>query len=141
VAHELQFRVGTAFEIVMFNCDVVLAVALYVLLKPINPAPALLGAFWRLGNAIVSLVGLIFFSLGAGVHSYLLLKSAYIPRILSGLYLFAAVWLLLCCFGFIIAPKSMTMFNAAFIVPDFVAELPVGLWLAFKGANVPLQGD
>ena len=30
---------------------------------------------------------------------------------------------------------------AAFIVPDFVAELPVGLWLAFKGANVPLQGD
>ena len=22
-----------------------------------------------------------------------------------------------------------------------VAELPVGLWLAFKGANVPLQGD
>jgi Domain of unknown function (DUF4386) len=52
VAHELQFRV-TAFEIVMFNCDVVLAVALYVLLKPINPALALLGAFWRLGNAIV----------------------------------------------------------------------------------------
>ena len=41
----------------------------------------------------------------------------------------------------IIAPKSMTMSNAAFIVPDFVAELPVGLWLAFKGANVPLQGD
>jgi uncharacterized protein DUF4386 len=37
----------------MFNCDVVLAVALYVLLKPINPALALLGAFWRLGNAIV----------------------------------------------------------------------------------------
>ena len=89
----------------------------YVLLKPINPALALLGAFWRLG-AIVSLVGLVFFSLGAAVHSYLLLKSAYIPRILSGLYLFAAVWLLLCCFGFIIAPKSMTMFNAAFIVPD-----------------------
>ena len=88
-----------------------------------------------------SLVGLIFFSPGAAVHSSLLLKSAYIPRILSGLYLFAAVWLLLCCFGFIIAPKSMTMFNAAFIVPDFVAELLVGLWLAFKGANVPLQGD
>jgi hypothetical protein len=60
---------------------------------------------------------------------------------LCGLYLFGAVRLLLCCFGFIIAPKSMTMFNAAFMVPDFVAELLVGLWLAFKGANVPLQGD
>jgi Domain of unknown function (DUF4386) len=88
-----------------------------------------------------SLVGLIFFSLGAAVHSSLLLKSAYILRILSGLYLSGAVWLLLCCFGFIIAPKSMTMFDTAFIVPDFVAELLVGLWLAFRGANVPLQGD
>jgi hypothetical protein len=56
VAHELH-RVGTAFEIVMFNCDVVLAVALYVLLEPINP---LLGAFWRLGNAIVLGVSVAF---------------------------------------------------------------------------------
>jgi hypothetical protein len=60
VAHELQFRVGPAFEIVMFNCDVVLAVALYVLLEPINPALALLGAFWRLGNAIVLGVSVAF---------------------------------------------------------------------------------
>ena len=34
LAHPTRFRVGTAFEIVMFNCDVVLAVALYILLKP-----------------------------------------------------------------------------------------------------------
>lgn len=184
LAHPTRFRIGTAFEIVMFNSDVVLAVALYVLLKPVNPALALLGAFWRLGNAIVlgvsvalslaaldllggahylkvfnadqlqaqakffldmhetgSLVGLVFFSLGAAVHSYLLIKSAYISRLLSGLYLFGAVWLLLCCFGFIIAPNSMTVFNTAFIVPDFVAELLVALWLTCKGAKVPQPVD
>lgn len=180
LAHQTRFRVGTAFEIVMFNSDVVLAVALYVLLKPVNRALALLGTFWRLANAIVlgvsvafslaaldflgganylkvfnadqlqaqarffldmhetgSLVGLVFFSLGAAVHSYLLLRSAYIPRILSGLYLFGTVWLLVCCFGFIVAPDSMRAFNTAFIVPDFVAELLVGLWLTSKGARLP----
>jgi hypothetical protein len=178
LAHQTRFRIGTAFEIVMLNCDVVLAVALYILLKPVNVALALLVAFWRLGNAIVlgvsvafslgapdflggahylkvfnaeqlqaqakffldmhepaSLVGLVFFSLGAAVHSYLLLKSAYIPRILAGIYLFGAVWLLFCCFGFIIAPDSMTVFNTAFIVPDFVKGYlplqtgPVLLWV------------
>ena len=183
-AHGLRFRIGTAFEIVMFNCDVVLAVALYVLLKPVNVALALLGAFWRLGNAIVlavsvaftlaaldllggahyltifppgqlraqakffldmhetgSLIGLIFFSLGAAVHSYLLFKSGYLPRSLAGFYLFGTTWLLFCCFGFVISPQSMTMFNTAFIVPDFVAELLVGLWLAIRGASIPAPMD
>ena len=184
LAHQTRFRIGTAFEVVMLNCDVVLAVALYILLKPVNAAFALLGAFWRLGNAIVlgvsvafslaaldflggahylqafnanqlqaqakffldmhetgSLVGLVFFSLGAAVHSYLLLKSAYIPKILSGLYLLGAVWLLMCCFGFIVAPDSMTVFNTAFIMPDFIAELLVALWLTCKGANVPQRAN
>jgi uncharacterized protein DUF4386 len=179
MAHERRFRIGTACEIVMLNCDVVLALALYALLKPVNATLALLGAFWRLANAIVlgvsvafslaaldflggahyltvfkadqlqaqakffldmhetgSLVGLIFFSLGAGIHSYLLLKSGYIPKILSGFYLFAVSWLLICCLGFIVVPDSMKVFDTAFIVPDFVAEVLVALWLIFKGANV-----
>lgn len=178
--HRTRYRVGTAFEIVMLNCDVALAVALYVLLKPVNAALALLGALWRLGNAIVlavsvafslaaldflggahylnvfnadqlraqarffldmhetgSLVGLVFFSLGASVHSYLLYKSGYIPRILSGLYFFGAVWLLLCCFGFVVVPDSMRLLDTAFIVPDFFAELLVALWLTCKGAKIP----
>jgi hypothetical protein len=73
----------------------------------------------------------------ARLFTALLLKSAHIPRILAGLYLFGAVWLLFCCFGFIIAPDSMTVLNTAFIVPDFIAELLVALWLTCKGANVP----
>ncbi len=83
-----------------------------------------------------SLIGLVFFSLGASVHSYLLLKSSYVPKALSGFYLLGVIWLLLCCFGFIVIPHSMGMFNTAFIVPDFLAELLVGLWLTFKGATI-----
>jgi hypothetical protein len=44
----------------MLNCDVILAVALHILLKPVNMHFASLGAFWRLGNAIVLGVSVAF---------------------------------------------------------------------------------
>ena len=182
LAHERAFRVSLVFEIVMFNCDVVLAIALYALLKPVNEALALLGSFWRVANAIVlgigiatslvalhclsggpdlaatsadqlrtlaallfrihdtaSTIGLIFFCFGAGVHSYLLLKSRYIPRILSGLYLFVTVQLLLSTLAFLIFPKLTLLISFPAFIPDLVAELSTALWLAFKGAKVQPQ--
>jgi hypothetical protein len=84
----------------------------------------------------VSLMGLMFFCLGAGVHSWLLLRSGYIPRAISGLYLFASVEMLLCCFVFILFPKSRAILDPGFVVPDFLAELATALWLALKGVNL-----
>jgi len=180
LAHERAFRGSLACEIVMLNCDVVLALALYALLKPVNPNLALLGSFWRMANAgmlgagvaatlvaldlfsnpnymsllnrgqlhplvllffdlhdRLSLMGLVFFCFGAGVHSWLLYKSRYIPRIISGLYLFACVEMLLCCFTFLIFPPMRDVLDPAFIAPDAVAELSAALWLALKGAHLP----
>lgn len=179
LAHELAFRGGIACEIVMLNCDIVLALALYALLKPVNGTLALLGSFWRIANAgllgvgvaaslvaldlfsnpnfmsllnanplhplaliffdldnRLSLMGLMFFCLGAGVHSWLLYRSRYIPRIISGLYLFACVEMLLCCFAFIIVPKIRPALDPAFLVPDVLAELSAALWLTLKGVNL-----
>lgn len=51
LTHERAFRGSLACEIVMLNCDVVLALALYALLKPVNSTLALLGSFWRIANA------------------------------------------------------------------------------------------
>jgi hypothetical protein len=180
LAHERAFRGRLACEIVMLNCDVVLALALYALLKPVNAALALLGSFWRIANAMalgvgvaaslvsldlfsnpnfmsllnagqshamglvffdlhnrLSLMGLMFFCLGAGVHSWLLYRSRYIPRIISGLYLFASVEMLVCWFVFLIFPQTRAVIDPAFLVPDFFAELPAALWLAIKGARLP----
>jgi hypothetical protein len=182
LAHERGFRGGLVCEIVMLNCDVVLALALYALLKPVNSTLALLGSFWRIANAVMlgvgvasslvsldllsnprtmsllnadqmhaisliffdlhnrlSLMGLMFFCLGAGVHSWLLYRSGYIPRVISGLYLFASVEMLLCCFTFIIFPNTRAVLDPAFLVPDFFAELAAALWLAVKGAKLPAQ--
>lgn len=57
IAHERAFRGSVACEIIMLNCDVVLALALYALLKPLNGTLALLGSFWRVANAGVFAVG------------------------------------------------------------------------------------
>lgn len=190
LAHMQRFRVGLLCEFVMLNCDIVLALALFALLKPVNSALALLGSFWRVANAFLlavgiagslvslellndvhsvsrlssgqldgtaiimffglhkqaSLLGLMFFCLGAGVHSWLLFQSKYIPRAISGLYLFAAVEMLICCIAFIVFPMSRAVLDPGFVVPDFVAELATALWLTIRGvklsvregANIPL---
>lgn len=51
LANERLFRIGIAFDILIFAGDMVLAVALYVLLRPISQALAMLGAFLRLAQA------------------------------------------------------------------------------------------
>jgi Domain of unknown function (DUF4386) len=53
LAHEQRYRWGVACEFAMLNSDIVLAIALYGLLKPVNAPLALLGAFWRFSNAVV----------------------------------------------------------------------------------------
>lgn len=179
VAHEHTLRLSLATGIVMFNCDIILAVALFVLLKPVNEGLALLGILWRVANAFVlgavdvygffivglpessawqaalsptqmqvlikslhsfehygSYIGLMFFCLGAGVHSFLLFKSRYIPRVLSGLYLFACVEMLVCFFVVLLFPRQMPSIGFVWLIPDLVAEISVAAWLAFKGAAI-----
>jgi Domain of unknown function (DUF4386) len=53
LANETQFRLGIVSNIFTFAGDVVLAVAFYVLLKPINKNLALLAAFWRLAESAI----------------------------------------------------------------------------------------
>jgi hypothetical protein len=182
LAHERQFRIGLAGEMIMLNSDVVLAVALYALLKPVNGILALLGAFWRVANAIVlgvgvvvslvaldtlgdaryltafkadqmqaiarqlldihgtaMLIGLILFGLGAATHSYLFWKSRYIPRFLAASYLLVAVVIVICCFAIVVFPNLDAIIDPWFVVPDFIVELVVALWLIFKGVNITVQ--
>jgi len=42
------FRLGIAGDVAVLACDIILIIALYVLLKPINRHLALLAVFWRL---------------------------------------------------------------------------------------------
>jgi hypothetical protein len=52
-ASQPLFRAAFAIDLVVFSSDVFLAVAFYVLLKPVNRTLALLALFWRAGEAFV----------------------------------------------------------------------------------------
>ena len=59
LAHELRYRAGLLCEFVMLNNDILLAVALYGLLRRVNAPLALLGTLWRFANAITLGVGIV----------------------------------------------------------------------------------
>ena len=53
-AHEQLFRIGIAGDLIMLAANAMLAVALYVILKPINRNLALLAVFWWLVECTVA---------------------------------------------------------------------------------------
>jgi hypothetical protein len=85
----------------------------------------------------LSLIGLLFFSFGMVVTGYLFYMSKYVPRILSGFYFVAAILLLIGTLTLLIWPDSGSLVNPAFIIPDFLAELSLALWLLIKGVKLP----
>ena len=60
VASERLFRLGIASELITWALDVVLLLALYVLLKPVNRHLALLAAFWRMIETSILVVTTLF---------------------------------------------------------------------------------
>ncbi len=70
IAHERLFRLGVAVDLIEMASIVVLATALYVILKTVNENLALLAAFWRLMEAAICVV--------------MTLSSFDVLRILSG---------------------------------------------------------
>jgi hypothetical protein len=80
-------------------------------------------------------IGAISFGIASILYFYLLLKSTYIPRVLSALGLFASVLVAIICFGFLIAPQLAKVLQLGWL-PMLVAEISVGLWLLFKGVNL-----
>ncbi|MHC4104233.1 MAG: DUF4386 domain-containing protein [Planctomycetota bacterium] len=53
LASESLFRIGFASDLIMVMCDIGVALAFYVLLKPVNKGLALLAAFFRLVQAAI----------------------------------------------------------------------------------------
>jgi hypothetical protein len=70
LASEQLFRISIAMDILIFAADVVLAVALYVLLRPVSPGLAMLAMLWRTAQATI---------MGMNTLSFLV-----VPSILSG---------------------------------------------------------
>lgn len=59
LGNELLFRIGAAYDLIMFASVVILSVALYVVLKPVSKNLALLALLWRLGEAILGCLSVL----------------------------------------------------------------------------------
>lgn len=59
MAHELLFRIGMANELIFSISGMVLALALYTMLKPVNRNLALLALCWKLMDAVVGTVNVL----------------------------------------------------------------------------------
>ena len=81
-------------------------------------------------------VGLIFFGFTCLVLGYLIFRSGYLPKVLGVLMQIAGLCYLTNSFTLLLAPAIAGRMFPFILVPAFVAELSLCLWLLTKGVNV-----
>jgi Domain of unknown function (DUF4386) len=82
-------------------------------------------------------IGLIFFGFECLITGYLIFASGFLPRIIGIAIQFAGVCYLVNSFALLVAPALDNMLFPAILLPCFVAELSLCLWLLVKGVHVP----
>ena len=158
------WRLGIAVDVVMQLCDVPVMLILFLLLSPVNRNVALLALLFNIVQtatlvanqltlvaaqllstgqpALTDLaiqaysygeaLGLVFFGFTLLAEGYLIRHSGYLPRILGLLVQIAGVSYIVNSFLLLVAPD---LANIAFLIPSFVAELSLALWLLIKGVD------
>ena len=82
-------------------------------------------------------VSLIFFGCFCLVIGYLIFRSGYLPKALGVLMQIAGLSYLTNSFALILAPAFANRLFPAILLPAFVGEASLCLWLLVKGVNVP----
>lgn len=80
-------------------------------------------------------IGFVFLGAGSTVFAYLLFKSRYVPRALSGWGMFASPLLALGALGTLLNPWFADHLSMAAMVPMFFYEVPLGFWFLIKGVD------
>lgn len=81
-------------------------------------------------------IGLIFFGCACLVLGYLICRSTYLPRMIGALMQVGGLCYLINSFALVVAPKAAAGLFPAILVPSFIAELTLCLWLLVKGVDV-----
>ena len=156
-ANELLFGLGIASYLIILALDAVIALALYVILKPVNKSLSSLAAVLRLlytaimGISLFALVLLfpneygygklvayVFFISHIFVLGYLVFKSGYIPRSLGVLLIIASFCYIILLYGDFILPKDWyEALSLIAMLPATFAEISLGIYLLLKGVKVP----
>ena len=81
-------------------------------------------------------IGLIFFGCECLIDGWLIIKSEYFPRILGIMVQIAGLCYLVNSFALILFPLLADALFPFILLPPFIGELSMALWLLFKGVNL-----
>lgn len=81
-------------------------------------------------------IGLVFFGVSCLIDGYLIFISGFLPKVLGVLLQIAGICYLVNSFAMILSPRLANLLFPAILVPAFISELSVCLWLLIKGVNV-----
>lgn len=84
-------------------------------------------------------IGLVFFGVYCGLIGYLILRSGYVPKVLGVLMMAAALGYLVDSFARTLMPNYADYENIlgmVVLLPAFIGELSLSLWLLVKGVKV-----
>jgi len=81
-------------------------------------------------------IGLIFFGCECLLDGWLIIKSGYFPRVLGIMIQIAGCCYLLNSFALILSPALADSLFPVILLPPFIGELSMALWLLFKGVNL-----
>ena len=158
------WQLGVAANVVMQLCDVPVMLILFLLLSPINRNVALLAILFNIvqtatlvANELTLVtaglsaandatltdiairaysygeaLGLVFFGFTLLSVGYLVRHSGYLPWILGVLLQVAGVSYVVNSFLVLVVPDVASI---VFLIPSFVAELSLALWLLVKGVD------
>jgi hypothetical protein len=153
-ASQMRFGFAVAGYLLILMLDLAIALALYVILKPVSKILASLTAGFRLVYTVImvicvfslvfqfidvqsygniKLIGYLFFTAHIFMLGYSVLKSGYIPKGLGILLIIAFFCYIVLLYGKSVVPESLL---PIFVVPAAIAELLLGIWLLWKGGKV-----
>ena len=81
-------------------------------------------------------IGLIFFGFACLVRGYLIFRSGYLPKARGVLSRGAGLRYLANSFALLLAPSFAASIFPAILMPAFIGELALCLWLVVKGVNL-----
>lgn len=81
-------------------------------------------------------IGLTFFGCRCLLVGYLIARSGYFPKALGTLQIIVGVCYLINSFSLILSPAFASILFPAILLPSFIGELAMALWLLIKGVNV-----
>jgi hypothetical protein len=156
---DFRFGISVAGYLIILVLDVLIAVALYVLLKPTNKDQTLLAMALRLLYTAImvisvlalslqffnaqsysdaKLIAYLFFMLHLFVLGYLVFQSGYIPRSLGVLLIIASFCYVVLFYGdFFLSEEWYDASLLIVMLPAAFSEIALGIWLLVKADELP----